>query len=127
MQSTPQTGVSGKAGRKLHIFIQASDGAHHLTQDDLTQDVPGIMDLRAGDNVTAGVRRDSLGRDLDWLWELRRDGVTILSYDETRQFLEHRNARIRELAHWAGALFLGLFVTAILLRNHFGAWRDATE
>jgi hypothetical protein len=124
LQSAPQTTVSGKAGTKLHIFIRGSDGLHHLTQDDLSQDVPGIMALRAGDNVTARVKHDSLGRDLDRLWELQRDGVAILSYKDTYQYLQRRHARVRELAHWAGALSLGLFVVAVFLRRHFGAWRD---
>lgn len=124
VQSSPRTTASGKAGTKLHIVIRANNGLHHLTQHDLSQEVPGIMDLQAGDNVTALVKRDSLGRDLDWLWELKRDGMTILSYEDTYRYLQRRNARMRELAHWAGALSLGLFAVAILLRRHFGAWRD---
>jgi hypothetical protein len=101
VQSAPRTTISGKAGTKLHIFIRGNDGLHHLTQDDLSRDVPQIMDLRAGDNVIARVKHDSLGRDLDWLWELQRDGITILSYEDTNRHLQRRNAGIRELAHWA--------------------------
>jgi hypothetical protein len=127
VQSMPRTTFSGKAGSKLHIVIRGSDGLHHLTQDDLSQELPGIMVLRAGDNVTVRVKHDSLGRDLDWLWGLQRDGVTILSYEDTYRYLQRRNARVRELAHWAGALSLGLFVVAILLRRHFGAWRDPSQ
>jgi hypothetical protein len=116
--------ASGKAGTKLHIFLRGNDGVHHLTQDDLSQEVPAIMDLRAGDNVIARVKRDSFGRDLDWLWELQRDGITILSYEDTYRYFQHRSARTREIAHWAGAVSLGFFVVAILLRKHFGTWRD---
>jgi hypothetical protein len=127
VQSAPRIRNGGKGGIKLHIFVRASDGLHHLTQDDLSGDVPSIMDLRAGDNVTARVKHDSLGRNLDWLWELKRDGDTILSYEETRRYLERRNARIGKIVPWVGAISFGLFVTALLLRRHFGAWRDATS
>jgi hypothetical protein len=114
-----------KAGPKLHILIRMDGRLHHLTQDDLSQDVPALLGLEAGDSVTARVKGDFLGRDLEWLWELQRDGVTILSYEDTFRFVERRNARTREAAHWAGLFALGLFVVAILLRMHFGVWRDA--
>jgi hypothetical protein len=127
VQSAPRVTNGGKGGVKLHIFVQGRDGLHHLTQEDLSRDVPVVMDLRAGDNVTARVKHDSLGRDLDWLWELKRDGNTILSYEQTLRYLERRNTRTGKIAPWAGALSLGLFVVAILLRRHFGAWRDTTN
>jgi hypothetical protein len=126
VQRLPYTTVSGKAGRKLHIFVRAEDGLHHLTQDDLSADVPAIMDLRVGDKVTALVKHDTLGRDLDWLWELHCNGATILSYRDTHRSLERRNMGIRELSHWAGILALALLTVAILLRRHFGAWRNTT-
>ncbi len=123
VQNAPRVTVSGKAGRKLHIMILASDGAHHLTQDDLTADVPALMDLKSGDHVTAYVRHDSLGRNLDWLWVLKRGEVTLLSYEDTYNYLQRRNARIREIAWWAGTLSVGLFTVAAILRKRFGAWR----
>jgi hypothetical protein len=116
-----------KAGLKLHILLRVDNRIHHLTQDDLFQDVPELKSLRVGDNVTALVRHDFLGRDLDWLWELHRDGATILSYDETRRFLERENARTRKLAYWAGVLSIALFLVALLLRRHFGGWRDTPQ
>lgn len=127
VQSAPQVTNEGKSGIKLHIFIRGSEGFHHLIQDDLSGDVPGIMSLLPGDDVTARVRRDRLGRDLDWLWELKRDGNTILSYQQTLRYLERRSAQSRAIAHWAGGLSLGLFAAAILLRRHFGAWRNASN
>ena len=127
VQSAPRVKNGGKGGIKLHIFVRGSDRLHHLTQDDLSGDVPEIMNLRPGDNVTARVKHDSLGRDLEWLWELRRGGDTILSYEQTLRYLERRNARIGKFAFWAGALSVGLFVAALLLRSRFGAWRDATS
>jgi len=87
--------------------------------------VPGIMgpimNLRVGDKVTARVERDLLGRDLDWLWEMQRGGITILSYQSTYLFMERRNVRIRQLCRWAGVLAFVSFLVAILLRRHYGA------
>jgi len=119
--------MSGKAGRKLHILIRGNDGLHHLTQEDLSDDVPGVMALRAGDRVTARVRHDPFGRDLDWLWELRRDGVVILSYEDTYRYFERVHVADLRLAHWTGILAVGLFALAVLLRRHFGAWRDTRQ
>lgn len=113
-----------KAGLKIHILLRADMRLHDLTQDDLSQDVPQLMSLRAGEYVTALVRHDSLGRDLDWLWELHRNGALLLSYDQTRQFLERRNQNVGILAGCAGTLSLALFALAILLRWHFGVWRE---
>jgi hypothetical protein len=97
-----------------------------MIEEGLSRYAPGIMTLRVGDNVTARVRRGRVRREIDWLWELKRDGGAILSYEETRRYIERQNARTAEIAHWEGVLSLGFFVAAILLRRHFGAWRDAT-
>lgn len=126
VQSASST-VSGKARRKLHIFVWDGNRLHHLTQDDLFYEVPALRGLRAGDSVAALVRRDSFGRNLEWVWEVQRDGVTILSYEQTQRFLEREEERMQVIARWAGALSIGLFVVAILLRIHFGAWRDRAK
>ena len=80
-----------------------------------------------GDNLTALVRRDFLGRNLEWVWEVQRDGVAILIYDQTQRFLERSKERTQVIANWAGVLSMGLLVAAILLRMHFGAWRDGAN
>jgi hypothetical protein len=116
-----------KAGRKLHILVQHSNRVYHLTQDDLSYEVPALRSLRPGDNVTALVRHDFLGRDLEWVWEVQRDGVTILSYDQTQRFLEQIKEQMQAIALWAGVLSIGTFVLGIFLRMRFGAWRDRTK
>lgn len=126
VQDMSRTNLS-RAGPKLHIFVQNSSGLHHLTQDDLSHEVPALRSLRAGDNVTALVRHDFLGRNLEWVWEVQRDGVTILSYDQTQGFLEQTRERMQTIALWAGVLSMGTFIVAILLRMRFGAWRDNTN
>jgi hypothetical protein len=126
VQSISRTDLP-KAGPKLHIFVTERNRLHHLTQDDLFYDVPELRTLRAGDNVTALVRRDFFGRNLEWVWEVQRDGVTILSYDQTQESLERRKAQVQVVAHWAGLLSIGLFVVAILLRMHFDTWQDSAR
>jgi len=71
--------TGGKAVPKLEILVRSSDGLHHLTQDDFTKDVLALKSLRVGDQITAMARPDMRGRDLDTLWELRRDGAMLLS------------------------------------------------
>jgi hypothetical protein len=116
----------GKITPKLEIFVRGSDGLHHLTQDDLTKDVPGLNSLRVGDLITAMAKRDTLGRDLNWLWELRRNGAVLLSVEETTQRIERRYARNLRLASAAAVLSVALLTLGVLLRRHFGAWCDAT-
>ena len=118
--------ISGKAGRKLHILLNDGSRVHHLTQDDLSADVPALRSLRPGDNVTALVKSDSLGRDLEWVWELQRDSVTILSYERMREFVEPNRERSLKISRWTGALSVALFFVAILLRLRFGAWRESS-
>ncbi len=122
VQRVERTSV-GKAGPKLHIFINDGNRVHHLTQNDLSYDVPALRSLEPGDKVIALVRRDFFGRDLEWVWEVQRDGATILSYDETQRFLE-QGTQLGIAARFAGAFSFALFVMAVALRIRFGAWRD---
>lgn len=66
----------------------------------------------------------TLGRDPDWLWELRRNGAVVLSVEETAQYLERRYLRYLRLASGAAVLSVALLTLGVLLRRHFGAWYD---
>jgi hypothetical protein len=116
----------GKAGSKLHIFVRGSDRLHHLTQEDLTDGVPTLKTQQVGDLITAMARPDMLGRDLDWLWELRRNDVMLLTFEETKHYLEHRNDRVRTVAFGAAVFSVALFILGVVLRRRFGAWQGAT-
>lgn len=115
----------GKVTPRLGIFVRSSDGLHHLTQDDLTKDVPALKSLRVGDLITAMARPDTLGRG-DWLWELRRNDAMLLSVEETSQYFERRNVRNLRLASGAAVFSVALLTLGVLLRRHFGAWHDTT-
>jgi hypothetical protein len=117
----------GKTAPQLEILVRGSDDLHHLWQEDLTKDVPALKSLRVGDLITAMARpTHRLGRDLDWLWELRRDGVVLLSVEETTQYLERRYVRNLRLASGAAVLSVALLILGVVLRRHFGAWHDLT-
>lgn len=103
--------------------IRGDGRIYHLVQHDLGDSVPGLLTLQFGDNVIADAAPDKLGRDLDWVWELKRDGVTLLSYADTSNDFGRRAARALMVAHVSGVISLGLFALGILLRRYFGAWR----
>jgi hypothetical protein len=50
-----------KGGNKLDILVQGVDRLHHLTQDDLSCDIPEIKTLRVGDKLTERVNIDFFG------------------------------------------------------------------
>jgi hypothetical protein len=113
----------GKTTPRLDIFVRCSDRLHHLTEDDLTKDVPALKALRQGDLITAMVQS---GRDLDLLWELRRNGTMLLSVEETTQYFEHRKARDLRIASAIALLSVALLTLGVVLRRYFGAWYDTT-
>ncbi|HEV2616891.1 MAG TPA: hypothetical protein VGU63_09820 [Candidatus Acidoferrales bacterium] len=126
VQSVSHTNAA-KVRTKLNLFARDGDRVHDLTQDDLSYDVPALRSLRPGDNVSALVRHDLLGRDLEWIWELQRDGITILSYEQTRKFLEGERSLSLAIARWSGALSIALLLAGLFLRIRLGAWRDGTR
>lgn len=111
----------------INIWIRGSDGLHHIYQEDLSGLVPGLinrtMDLRVGDNVIARVQPNGV---LGWnrLWEMQRNGITILSYQDTHLSIERLNRRYLLSAPWAAGLAFVFFLAAILLRRRFGACTD---
>jgi hypothetical protein len=116
----------GKGGSKLPIIIirvKMDDGLYDLHEQDLSHSRE-IMNLRPGDRITARVM--PFAGYYHNIWELKRDGVTIQSYQETYLFQAATNERgvIGSLA--AGLISLILLIAALVLRMHFGAWRDST-
>jgi hypothetical protein len=60
------------------------------------------------------------------IWELKRDGVTIQSYQETYLFQAATNERGVTGSLAAGLISLILLMAGLVLRMHFGAWRNST-
>jgi hypothetical protein len=117
-----------KAGPQLHIVVRTADRQRHLIQDDLTSAVPRLRALRVGDVVEALAQPDSLGRDVDWLWELHRGDDTLLTYEETRRVFEQHAQRLRPFAHGLAAMasVLGGVGTLLLTRAMRRRSRRAT-
>ena len=114
-----------KGGPKIHIYVTGQGKTHHITQDELRGVTTSINTLKSGDAVVALVKHDSLWRDLEWLWELRRDGQLLLSYEQTLAMHQRNGQRLRPVAYGSALISGLLFVLGLMLRNHFGAWQSA--
>jgi hypothetical protein len=115
----------GKGGSKLPIIIirvKMDDGLYDLHEQDLSHSRE-IMNLRPGDRITARVMPFAGYHNI---WELKRDGVTIQSYQETYLFQAATNERGVTGSLAAGLISLILLMAGLVLRMHFGAWRNST-
>ena len=111
-----------KAGRKMHIYLSSKEGRYHLTQDDITYSFPLLLTLSKGDRITALVAEDCCGRDLYWVWEIDRDGETILSYEDTLNALKDSAMRSGPIGQYVLYLACLLLVTGLVLREKYGVW-----
>jgi hypothetical protein len=117
----------GRAGNYFNLSVQAVDGNHHLTQEDLlSETIPAMDRFVPGDQVAARVKRDPR-KNLDWCWELVRNGQTILTYGQTYDYLQRMRARDWKISQIALALSGILLSCAFLLRFYFGGWVDRHE
>ncbi len=110
-----------KGGPMIVIRVKTDDGLHDLVEEDLGHSRV-IMKLRPGDQVTALVKSFFGQNDI---WELKRDGVTIESYQDTYLYRTRENDRATTNALWVGLAASILLTVAIALRMYFGAWRDS--
>jgi hypothetical protein len=122
---------SGPRASGEHPFVDLSirrDGDEQLFRlvqnFGITYDAPALRDLQRGDRVTTLVQPASDGQSFLWLWELKRGGTTLFSYDNTRQFFASSDDFYRGHAIWQGAIAFGLLVASLVLRLRFGAWTD---
>jgi hypothetical protein len=114
---------STKGGPTIVIRVKKDDGLHDLVEEDLSHS-RAIMKLKPDDHVTALVK--SFFGQYD-IWELKRDGVTIESYQDTYLYRTRENERGGTNALWFG-LVASIFLTvAIALRMYFGAWRYSPD
>lgn len=111
-----------KGGPIIHVRVETDDGLHNLFLEDFSHSRE-IMNLQPGDHVTAGVQ-SFFGQDN--IWELKRDGVTIESYQDVYLYSTRALEQGTTNALWLGLLSSILLTVAIVLRMCFGAWRDAT-
>jgi hypothetical protein len=111
-----------EGGPIIIVPVETDDGPDDLDEQDLSHSRE-IMNLRPGDRITARVM--SFGGDHN-IWELKRDGVTIQSYQDTYLYEAAMNERGVTAALAAGLISLIFLIVALGLRMYFGAWRDST-
>ena len=91
--------VHTKGGPIIRIRVEMDDGLHDLFEEDLSHSRE-IMNLKPGDHVTARVQ-SLLGEY--HIWELKRDGVTIESYQDTYLYPRRKLERRTTKALWVGS------------------------
>ncbi len=109
-------------GDLIRIRVETDDGICDLFEEDLSHS-RAIMKLKPGDQVTARVQ-SLLGEY--HIWELKRDGVTIESYQDMYLYETRRIERGTTNALWTGLVASILLTVALALRMYFGAWRAPT-
>ena len=116
--------LRGKNGKLpiIEIRVQTDDGVYDLDEQDLSH-TREIMNLRPGDQITARVKPLATYHNV---WELKRDGVTIQSYQESYLYQVAQNGQAETNALLCGLLAAISLAAALALRMHFGAWRDPT-
>ncbi len=114
----------------IRILVQTNGRPVTIYEDDLSLSQQ-IMHLKWGDPVTARVKllRAGVqsGSSAEYhIWELKRDGVTIQSYQDAYRYQTRANERSITYALELGLLSALLLAVALALRMHFGAWVDQT-
>jgi len=115
--------IGPKVGRKIQITVREGTHLHHITQDDPSDALPAMKTIRLGDSIVALTAPDSLGRDLEWLWGLRRADQELLSYRDVLDIKQAKAQRAQPVAYSAAVLSALLLGCAFILRRHFGRWR----
>ena len=123
VQQAPEW-LRGNGGKLPIILIRVvtDDGLYDLDEFDLSHSGE-VMNLRPGDRITARVRPLATYHSV---WELKRDGVTIQSYQETRLFQAAQNAQSERNALLSVLAASISLTVALALRIYFGAWRVST-
>jgi hypothetical protein len=110
---------STKGGPIIRIRVEADDGLHDLFEEDLSHSRE-IINLKPGDHVTARMK-SFLGQFN--IWELKRDGVTVESYQDVYLYSTQKLEQAKTKALWFGLISSIFLTVAIALRMYFGAWR----
>ena len=115
---------SGKGRPQVHLLVDAAYGLHDLARDDLSPAISGALAVRKGDDVVALVQPGSIAQPADDLWELRRNGVAILRYEDVAYQVDAQIQRESVIRNFLGGVATLLLIAALALRKNFGAWRD---
>ena len=108
-----------KGGPIIVIPVEMGDSLHDLTVEDVSH-YQAIMNLKPRDHITALVTSFLEYR----VWELKRDGVMLESYEDMYLYQTAMNERGAIVAFGSGLLSLVFLMMALSLRMYFGTWRD---
>lgn len=108
-----------RGGKNMVIHISSNGETRQLLQQDFTKSEPELLTLRRGDEISALVIADSLGRDFDWIWELHRGENLLLSYEQI-QSLKKPNAMQYFLAAISFAFAVLLIYSSLFRRRKSG-------
>ena len=114
----------------IRILVETDGGRADIYEDDLSYSRE-ILNLKPGDHVTARVKFLTVGvprgsRGEYHIWELKRDGVTIQSYQDAYLYQTRVNEQQTTYALWLGLVSAICLMVALALRMHFGEWVDST-
>jgi hypothetical protein len=114
----------------IRIRVETDDGPVDIFEEDFSHSRE-IMNLKPGDHVTARVKLLHVGTlhgsSGDYhIWELKRDGVTIESYQDAYLYQTRELEQYKTIALWLGLISSIFLTVALALRMHFGAWGDST-
>lgn len=114
----------------IRILVSMNGRPIDIYEDDLSLSQQ-IMNLKWGDPVTARVKLQrastQIGSDGEYhIWELKRDGVMIQSYQDAYRYQTQANERATTHALELGLASAILLAVALGLRMHYGAWVDPT-
>jgi hypothetical protein len=110
----------------IRITIETDDGPVNIYEEDMSHSQE-IMNLKPGDHVTARVKFLTVGTlhrgsGEYHVYELKRDGVTIESYQDADLCQTRELAQAKTNGLWTGLLSSICLAAALAFRMHFGAW-----
>ncbi len=108
-----------RARPNMVIHISSNGKTRQLQQEDFTKSVPELLTLRRGDEISALVLPDSLGRDFEWIWEIHRGENLLLSYQQI-QTLKKPTAMQYIIAAILFAFAVLLLLTSLVRRRKSG-------
>jgi hypothetical protein len=113
-----------KGGRALTIYVKDGVREYSLSQDHLLYIGCDISSIHIGDKIVALVKPSSINQDVKKVWEISRNGILVLSYEQTRKYFERVNENVNQTFHIMLTIPFVLFAMGIVLRVFFGAWKE---
>jgi hypothetical protein len=113
----------GRGGCQALIQIEDTDGIWHLAyNDDAATERRLVRRLNTGDSVTALAPLPDR-EHFQWLWELRRGGEMLLSYEQTASVAASNRSRGRVLGYAAALLSALAIMRGVVHWIRYKSWQ----